>query len=135
MIVNSRTKVTNLNADLVDGLGSSAFLPSSGKAADADQLDGKDSTAFMPLKTYQRSGSSVVGQPNQESFAIAYCDPGDEALSGSYSLTPYSVDHDPIRYSWVAKGVVDPEYYIISWHSDGTPTSGFAMVTCVDSTP
>jgi hypothetical protein len=41
-------KATNLNADLVDGLDASAFLPAAGKAADADKLDGQDSSAFLP---------------------------------------------------------------------------------------
>jgi hypothetical protein len=35
------------NADTLDGLDSSAFLPVGGKAADADRLDGLDSTAFL----------------------------------------------------------------------------------------
>lgn len=43
---NSTVKVKNLNADTVDGLDSTAFLPASGKAADADKLDGLDSSAF-----------------------------------------------------------------------------------------
>jgi hypothetical protein len=39
--VNSGTKVTNLNADKVDGKDSTAFLPSNGTAVDADKVDGK----------------------------------------------------------------------------------------------
>jgi hypothetical protein len=38
--VNTQTKVGNLNADLLDGINSTGFLPTAGKAADADQLDG-----------------------------------------------------------------------------------------------
>lgn len=44
--VNSSTKVTNLNADRLDGLDSTSFLRSTGKAADSNKLDGLDSTAF-----------------------------------------------------------------------------------------
>jgi hypothetical protein len=44
--VNSSTKVDGLNSDQLDGLDSSAFLPSNGKAADSDLLDGIDSTGF-----------------------------------------------------------------------------------------
>lgn len=36
------------DADRLDGLDSTSFLPSTGKAADADTLDGHDSTAFLP---------------------------------------------------------------------------------------
>jgi Chaperone of endosialidase len=46
--VDSSTKVTGLNADLLDGLDSAAFLPAAGKAADSDKLDGLDSAAFLP---------------------------------------------------------------------------------------
>jgi hypothetical protein len=35
------------NADLLDGLDSTEFLRTSGKAADSDQLDGLDSAAFL----------------------------------------------------------------------------------------
>src|SRR5436305_8917793 len=43
---NSSVKVPNLNADRLDGLDSTAFLPAGGKAADSDLLDGLDSSAF-----------------------------------------------------------------------------------------
>jgi hypothetical protein len=67
LTVNTKAKVANLNADWLDGLDSSSFLPktgtatnsnalgghgpsyflpASGKAADSDKLDGLDSTAF-----------------------------------------------------------------------------------------
>jgi hypothetical protein len=36
------------NADLLDGLDSTEFLRTTGKAADANLLDGLDSTAFLP---------------------------------------------------------------------------------------
>ena len=36
------------DADLLDGLDSAAFLRTTGKAADANLLDGMDSTAFLP---------------------------------------------------------------------------------------
>jgi hypothetical protein len=40
-------KATNLNADRLDGLDASAFLPTSGQAADSQALDGIDSTGFV----------------------------------------------------------------------------------------
>jgi len=45
--VNSSVKVTNLNADLLDGINSAGFLRSTGKAADSNLLDGVDSTSFL----------------------------------------------------------------------------------------
>jgi|tagenome__1003787_1003787.scaffolds.fasta_scaffold20951966_2 hypothetical protein len=46
--VNSKSRVTNLNADLLDGQNASSFLSTTGKAADAELLDGQDSSAFLP---------------------------------------------------------------------------------------
>jgi len=45
---NSTTKVTNLNADKLDGIDSTGFLAVGGKAADSNLLDGLNSTAFLP---------------------------------------------------------------------------------------
>jgi hypothetical protein len=47
MKVNSSVKVANLNADKLDGLTSSDFM-AAGAKPDAATLDGLDSTAFMP---------------------------------------------------------------------------------------
>lgn len=54
LVVNSGTKVANLNADSLDSHDSSYFLPKAGKAADSDKLDGVDSTGFL------RSGGKAV---------------------------------------------------------------------------
>jgi hypothetical protein len=82
MKVNSSAKVTNLNADLLDGKDSSAFLGRTEKAADADRLDGKDSTQFLSAVPYENSRVVAVpaGANNQSIFVK--CDPGDVALSG-----------------------------------------------------
>jgi hypothetical protein len=45
--VNSTGKVVKLDADLLDGLDSSAFLGVGAKAADSDRLDGLDSSQFV----------------------------------------------------------------------------------------
>jgi hypothetical protein len=55
MTVDSPARVTNLNADLLDGLSASAFLPATAKATDADRLDGLDSSQFV-----QGTGRTVV---------------------------------------------------------------------------
>ncbi|MFN2470890.1 MAG: hypothetical protein ABR583_07835 [Gaiellaceae bacterium] len=44
---NSGVKVTNLNVDALDGIDSTGFLRSTGKAADSNTLDGIDSTGFL----------------------------------------------------------------------------------------
>jgi hypothetical protein len=46
LTVNSSGKVTNLNVDRIDSLDSTAFLKTTGKAADSNLLDGIDSTGF-----------------------------------------------------------------------------------------
>jgi hypothetical protein len=48
LLVNATAgKATNLNADKLDGKDASAFLLTTGKAADADKLDGIDSGGFV----------------------------------------------------------------------------------------
>ncbi len=98
----------------------------------ADELDGKDSSAFMPLSLYSVGSGIVQGQANTYSEAFARCDSGDEAIGGNYLLDPLN-NADPIRKSWVARGsVIDPDYYVIGWQSDATPTDGQVTVLCVD---
>ncbi len=45
--VNSTTKVAKLNADKLDGIDSTGFVPVGGTAANSDTLDGIDSTGFL----------------------------------------------------------------------------------------
>jgi hypothetical protein len=47
LAVSSAAKVTNLNADQLDGMSSSAFLGANATAANANKLDGLDSTQFV----------------------------------------------------------------------------------------
>ena len=53
------TDATAADADLLDGMDSTAFLGAAAKAADADKLDGLNSTAFM--QSTIPSGSTVYG--------------------------------------------------------------------------
>ncbi|HET9647915.1 MAG TPA: hypothetical protein VFP34_06750, partial [Microlunatus sp.] len=46
LAVNSGTKVTNLNADKLDGVSSESFLRTTGKAADSDKVDGYHASSF-----------------------------------------------------------------------------------------
>lgn len=59
-------KATNLNADKLDGLDQSAFLRSTGKAADSDKLDGKDSSEFLPTGGKAADSDKLDGKdPNE----------------------------------------------------------------------
>jgi hypothetical protein len=64
MLVNSSTKVTNLNSD---------------------QLDGQDSTAFLPRTMYTINGPRTTGLCGAFSCSTAvFCDAGDVIISGGY---------------------------------------------------
>jgi hypothetical protein len=84
LITNSATKVTNLNADSVDGLDSSAFLGIGGKAFDSDRLDGLDSTKFMGATVTKREGPTMAGTPLGDGTAVIdqSCNAGEILLSG-----------------------------------------------------
>jgi hypothetical protein len=70
LTVNSSTKVANLNADQLDNLDSTYFLPKTGKAADADKLDNLDSTYFLP-KTGKAADADKLDGIDSSGFAPA----------------------------------------------------------------
>jgi len=59
-----------------------------GKATnlDADELDGQNSSAFLPAEIYEKSASQEIF-PGSSSGTTATCDPGDLAVSGSYTIS------------------------------------------------
>jgi hypothetical protein len=59
MRVNSDTRVTKLNADLLDGQDSGAFLGANQKAADADKLDGRELSTGRITRNQNPGGVSV----------------------------------------------------------------------------
>ena len=67
---------SGLDASLLDGMDSTAFLEVSGKAADANLLDGLNSTAFARRST---SSSAAIGLP---AIAAHDCNDYDLALGG-----------------------------------------------------
>ena len=71
LTVNSATRVANLNADLVDGLDATAFLPVGGKAANADRLDGVDSTGFLPVAGKAADADRLDGQDSTAFLPVA----------------------------------------------------------------
>jgi hypothetical protein len=90
--VNSQSKVANLNADKLDGLDSTSFLPKTGKAADSNKLDGQDSTAFLPSSgdiTLWYSPYDYAGEYLPISVTLARTDgPSVVATSSSTSNQP-----------------------------------------------
>jgi hypothetical protein len=76
LAVNSSVKVTNLNADQLDGFSANEFLSITGKAADSNRLDGKDSTQFVqgggsiaPIRATTSTFSSGLTQTILGTFA------------------------------------------------------------------
>ena len=103
--VNSGTKVTNLNADKLDTLDSTAFLRTTGKAADADKLDGLDSSAFL---------TPSAGTTNM-SVDVAGCNSGVLAsyeLSLSRSARIYAVGSVAAAVGFGAAGTWIPHYAV-----------------------
>jgi hypothetical protein len=128
MLVNSSTKVTNLNSDQLDGQDSSAFLPANGKAADAELLDGKDSEQFFPADTYANNQTGTgTNIPGSFRFQLAaYCDSGDRIISGGH------FDMDP-GTTLVGSG---PDWFHQGWQvtllNDGTVDTMSVTAYCAD---
>lgn len=58
--VSTGIKVANLNADRLDGIDSSYFLPTTGKAADSDKLGGQLPSYYLPASGVRRVGPITV---------------------------------------------------------------------------
>ena len=61
--VNTGVKVTNLNADRLDGFDSTYFLPKTGTAANSDQLGGHSSGFFLATAGTAANAAKLGGQP------------------------------------------------------------------------
>jgi hypothetical protein len=108
MLVNSSTKVTNLNSD---------------------QLDGQDSTAFLPRSTYTKEETTLgtdLGGGNR--LAEAICDGGDKILGGGY----FNVDATGTTVT--AIGVEDfHQGYQVQWtNNDGTADQIVVQAYCAN---
>jgi hypothetical protein len=73
MRVNSDARVTNLNADRLDGQEGSAFLAVGGKAADSDLLDGQDSTVFQVRGNFNECSGPFGGGLGEAPILFADC--------------------------------------------------------------
>jgi phosphoribosylcarboxyaminoimidazole (NCAIR) mutase len=89
-----RTAGTAANAQLLDGLDSTAFLPVAGTAANAEQLDGLDSAAFVQGNG-QAAGGAVAIAPNTvgvpllvpDVLSLTYVCPANLADNGALFFT------------------------------------------------
>jgi hypothetical protein len=87
-ITNARGLVTNLNADLLDGLTSADFLRATGKAADADKLDGLDSTALQArVGSTCAVGSSIRAINTNGTVECEADNDGGTTYTGSHPIT------------------------------------------------
>jgi hypothetical protein len=108
MTVNSSAKVTNLNAD---------------------QIDGKDSTELIPKATYTKESSSTgTDLGSNKRLWETFCDGGDKVLSGGV----FGVD--PTGTTLTASL---PEDFHQGWYVEWTSTDGTAdtitvLVYCAD---
>ncbi len=83
LVVNaSAGKAANLDSDKLDGVDSTGFLRSDGKAADADKLDGLDSGQLMRETAYAERTQSV-SDSSRHKVVDAPCSPRHVAIGGS----------------------------------------------------
>ena len=130
LAVNSTKVVTRLNADLLDGLHSTAFQRAGSKSSDANRLDGLDSTAFQratsascpggtSIKSITASGSAHCSQFVMVESQIgnlggsAKCPAGTNVISGGYSLPLVAEGHeDFIRASFPESDILN-QYWTV----------------------
>ncbi len=106
----------------------------------ADELDGKDSTAFLPSQIYTVSVFKEV-KPGFGDGAVAYCDPGDVAVSGGYhdvnaNLNIY-IDRRVDENTDPENGPTHPAGWVVIGSNPSTSSPG-AIVTyayCADLPP
>ncbi|HET7480187.1 MAG TPA: hypothetical protein VFJ72_11795 [Rubrobacteraceae bacterium] len=142
MKVNSATKVANLNSDKLDGVDSTGFLTSTGKAADADKLDGQDSSKFLPAEIYEKSVTQTIPAGSSDGVTTS-CDTGDVAVSGSYAiaragayLKVFSEQRVDERFD-AETGQVNPGGWHVILDNPDTTASGTltVYVNCADFPP
>ncbi|CAA9421268.1 MAG: hypothetical protein AVDCRST_MAG01-01-2292 [uncultured Rubrobacteraceae bacterium] len=86
MSVDSQARVTNLNADELDGKDAEAFLPADAKAKDAEMLDGLDSERFMRRPSYVPMVKSAADSSRHKAVT-ASCPPKHLAIGASTRIT------------------------------------------------
>ncbi len=107
--VNSSDKVTDLNADLIDGQDSTAFL--------------RNNTYFLSIATYGEDGPP---NPNGRNLTVLLCDEGDLVLNASYTL----VDDGTIIVESAER--LAGRGWRLTWLNDATEDQVGLTVRCLD---
>lgn len=131
------------NADLLDGLDSTAFLGADGIAVDSDLLDGLDSTAFLGADGKAVDSDLLDGLDSTE-FALATEVPALEmhaARGTSFfqppdPLPPASFDHDEldVEFTTTTAGRLHITYQAVFDHDCSDTGVEFAWLV-LDGTP
>jgi hypothetical protein len=134
MKVSSSTKVTNLNADQIDGKDSTEFLGKTEKAQDSDKLDGIDSTGFVRGNGSARRGAVAISPNNlgvvlqhafqSPDFDVYYHCPS--TLSNNGTLQIQNLGNETLNV-FLDGGGANPVYVQLSpnqTHTNGAAASG-----------
>jgi hypothetical protein len=113
--VNSTATVTNLNADQLDRLNSTALVATNGKAADTDLLDGVDSTQFVQGPGVTISHAEAIGPggagtylgPGFGEIQVGYLCPTTLTANGTVSLADFTGGPVNVFYD---SGQANPTY-------------------------
>ncbi len=101
--VNSAKKVARLNADKLDSLDQSAFLRSTGKAADsshADQADNADTVDGRHAVEFYAAGSKVTDSDKLDGIdSTGFVQGGGRAKHGARDILPGSVYQSVLNHS------------------------------------
>ncbi len=113
-----------------------------GKAVNlnADKLDGNNSTAFLPSQIYEKSVSETVPAGASSSGGQVNCDPGDVAVSGSYSRTvPLEITSErriDERFDAETRKIHPGGWHVIAQNTDTTASATLTVyVNCADRPP
>jgi hypothetical protein len=115
-----------INLNVPAGQAPAVISAGAGKVTnlDADKLDGKDASAFLPTKTYIREAEGL-GRVNNFDDVSATCDPGDVIISGGYngvdSATTFVAVSQPFKTGWQ-----------VLWFSSGTADALRIRAICAD---
>jgi hypothetical protein len=126
---------TNLSADKLDQLDSTAFLRSTGKAVDADKLDGIDSSGYLKNTLYRRTVAGTGFCPSSAGcFLRVDCLTGDTLISGGYDSVDNGTrifasrpgkdlgnNNQPTAFGWV-----------VWWQNNSTLDTVEVTVTCMN---
>jgi hypothetical protein len=123
--VNSGTKVTNLNADKIDGLDSTSFLRSTGKAVDADKVDGYHASSF----SMRSAKTGTIVHDGSIDYVGAKCPTGTTiSAAGGAPLYGYALAYSGPDWDATTGAIIPNSWYVV----DDQGYAGYAYVTCLN---